>query len=65
ALIHAQKQGITTVTITQRPALLQCVDKILVLKEGTVAMFGERIEVLQALSKNNGNSRQQAPRIEG
>ncbi|NNU47329.1 type I secretion system permease/ATPase [Rhizobium sp. WYCCWR 11279] len=65
ALIHAKKQGITTVTITQRPALLQCVDKILVLKEGTVAMFGERIEVLQALSKNNGNNGQQAPRIEG
>ncbi|OWV91352.1 ABC transporter ATP-binding protein [Rhizobium sp. N122] len=65
ALIHAKKQGITTVTITQRPALLQCVDKILVLKEGTVAMFGERIEVLQALSKNNGNSSQQTPRIEG
>ncbi|MDR9804229.1 type I secretion system permease/ATPase [Rhizobium hidalgonense] len=65
ALIHAKKQGITTVTITQRPALLQCVDKILVLKDGTVAMFGERIEVLQALSKSNGNSAQQAPRIEG
>ncbi|MBY5341415.1 type I secretion system permease/ATPase [Rhizobium leguminosarum] len=65
ALIHAKKQGITTVTITQRPALLQCVDKILVLKDGTVAMFGERIEVLQALSKNNGNNGQQAPRIEG
>ncbi|MGR9058692.1 type I secretion system permease/ATPase [Rhizobium leguminosarum] len=65
ALIHAKKQGITTVTITQRPALLQCVDKILVLKEGTVAMFGERIEVLTALSKNNGNNGQQAPRIEG
>ncbi|MBB3526684.1 type I secretion system permease/ATPase [Rhizobium sp. BK456] len=65
ALIHAKKQGITTVTITQRPALLQCVDKILVLKDGTVAMFGERIEVLQALSKNNSNNGQQAPRIEG
>ncbi|TBG01487.1 type I secretion system permease/ATPase [Rhizobium leguminosarum] len=65
ALIHAKKQGITTVTITQRPALLQCVDKILVLKDGTVAMFGERIEVLQTLSKNNGNNGQQAPRIEG
>ncbi|MFS8144157.1 type I secretion system permease/ATPase [Rhizobium sp. BR 249] len=65
ALIHAKKQGITTVTITQRPALLQCVDKILVLKDGTVAMFGERIEVLQALSKNNANGGQQPPRIEG
>ncbi|MGO7998231.1 type I secretion system permease/ATPase, partial [Rhizobium ruizarguesonis] len=65
ALINAKKQGITTVTITQRPALLKCVDKILVIKEGTVAMFGERIEVLQALYKSNGNSSQQAPRIEG
>ncbi|MBB3388490.1 ATP-binding cassette subfamily C protein [Rhizobium sp. BK275] len=65
ALIHAKKQGITTVTITQRPALLQCVDKIMVLKDGTVAMFGERMEVLQALSKGNGRNGQQTPRIEG
>ncbi|RCW21158.1 ATP-binding cassette subfamily C protein [Ciceribacter lividus] len=54
ALLHAKKQGITTVTITQRPSLLQAVDKILVLKDGTVAMFGERVDVLNALSKNNG-----------
>ncbi len=65
ALIHAKKQGITTVTITQRPALLQCVDKIMVLKDGTVAMFGERTEVLQAISKGNGRNGQQPPRIEG
>ncbi|WP_454853047.1 type I secretion system permease/ATPase [Rhizobium binxianense] len=65
ALLHAKKQGITTVTITQRPALLQCVDKILVLKEGSVAMFGERMEVLKALSRNNNSNGQQAPRIEG
>ena len=65
ALIHAKKQGITTVTITQRPALLQCVDKIMILKDGTVAMFGERMEVLQALSKGNGRNGQQTPRIEG
>lgn len=65
ALIHAKKQGITTVTITQRPALLQCVDKIMVLKDGTVAMFGERVEVLQAISKGNGRTGQQSPRIEG
>ncbi|MEZ2128491.1 MULTISPECIES: type I secretion system permease/ATPase [unclassified Sinorhizobium] len=66
ALIHAKKQGITTVTITQRPALLQCVDKILVLKEGSVAMFGERVEVLKALSGRTGNAAgPQAPRVEG
>ncbi|ATN33145.1 type I secretion system permease/ATPase [Rhizobium sp. ACO-34A] len=61
ALIHAKKQGITTVTITQRPALLQVVDKILVLKDGSVAMFGERVEVLKALSKSAGG---EAPRLD-
>lgn len=64
ALIHARKQGITTVTITQRPALLQVVDKIMVLKEGTVALFGERDKVLRALSgKPDGG--EAPPRIEG
>ncbi len=67
ALIHAKKQGITTVTITQRPALLQCVDKILVLKDGSVAMFGERADVLKALSgrPGDGGNGGQAPRIGG
>ncbi|MBN9031773.1 MAG: type I secretion system permease/ATPase [Rhizobiales bacterium] len=67
ALMHAKKQGITTVTITQRPALLQCVDKILVLKDGTVGMFGERMEVLKALSGNRGQQQQGGaePRIGG
>lgn len=69
ALIHAKKQGITTVTITQRPALLQCVDKILVLREGSVAMFGERAEVLKAMSaprpKDSLSGGQQAPQISG
>ncbi len=64
ALQHARKQGITTVTVTQRPALLQCVDKIMVLNEGTVAMYGERNEVLAALGvKANGGQPQQ--RIQG
>ncbi|MFK3691358.1 type I secretion system permease/ATPase [Agrobacterium tumefaciens] len=64
ALLHAKKQGITTVTITQRPALLQCVDKIMVLKDGSVAMFGERLDVLKALS-GNGRPGSQSPQIEG
>lgn len=50
ALLHARQQGITTVTITQRTALLNCVDKIMVLNAGTVAMLGARTEVLRALS---------------
>ncbi|MNX76523.1 Type I secretion system ATP-binding protein PrsD [compost metagenome] len=64
ALLHAKRQGITTVTITQRPALLQCVDKIMVLKDGSVAMFGERMDVLKALS-GNGRPASQSPQIEG
>ncbi|SEQ37566.1 ATP-binding cassette, subfamily C [Devosia sp. YR412] len=50
ALVHARNQKITVVTITQRPALLQHVDKILVLNNGSVGMFGTRTEVLKALS---------------
>lgn len=50
ALAHAKSQAITVVTITQRPSLLQSVDKILVLSNGTVALFGMRQDVLSALS---------------
>ena len=64
ALVHAKKQGITTVTITQRPALLQCVDKIMLLNEGTVAMFGARNDVLAAIGAKPKDEKS-APRIAG
>lgn len=51
ALQHAKEQKITVITITQRPALLQSVDKILLLVNGTVALFGMRQDVLQALAQ--------------
>jgi len=50
ALEHAKKNNITVITITQRPALLQQVDKVLLLVSGTVALFGGRKDVLQALA---------------
>ncbi len=50
ALEHAKENRITMITITQRPALLNNVDKILLLVNGTVALFGVRKDVLQALS---------------
>ncbi|ATU92717.1 type I secretion system permease/ATPase [Phyllobacterium zundukense] len=53
ALFHAKKHKITVVTITQRPALLNCVDKIMVLSNGSVTMFGTRATVMEALSKKN------------
>lgn len=49
ALQHAKQQKITMITITQRPSLLTSVDKILLLVNGTVALFGMRTEVLKAL----------------
>jgi ATP-binding cassette, subfamily C, type I secretion system permease/ATPase len=53
ALSHAKKNKITVVTITQRPALLSCVDKIMVLSNGTVVMFGSRATVLEALARKS------------
>src|SRR5690606_30083134 len=49
ALRHAQENKITVATITQRPALLNSVDKILLLVNGTVALFGMRMDVLSAI----------------
>ncbi|WEX10467.1 type I secretion system permease/ATPase [Chelativorans sp. AA-79] len=51
ALQHARENRITVITITQRPALLDSVDKILLLVNGTVALFGKRQDVLQALAQ--------------
>lgn len=53
ALEHAKREKITVVTITQRPALLNCVDKIMLLNNGTVALFGHRQDVLKTLSDGN------------
>jgi len=50
ALKHAREQKITVITITQRPALLNSVDKVLLLVNGTVALFGMREDVLKALA---------------
>ncbi|MGB3539998.1 MAG: type I secretion system permease/ATPase [Mesorhizobium sp.] len=53
ALAHAKQEKITVITITQRPSLLNCVDKILLLANGTVSMFGVRQDVLKALAPLN------------
>lgn len=45
-LMRAKKRGITTVTITQRPTLLEFVDKILVMKDGKIEAYGPRNVVL-------------------
>ena len=55
ALNRIKSRGCTTLVITHRTKILQCVDKMLVLKEGQIAAFGPKNDVLAALT------RQQAP----
>ena len=61
ALVEAVKAlkaaGTTLVLITHRPNILAHVDKILVMNEGQVAMFGPRDEVLAKLSGPKSSSR--------
>lgn len=48
-LASLHKEGITTVIIAHRPTVIQGVDKILVLKDGAVLMFGPRDAVIAKL----------------
>ncbi|WP_425487008.1 type I secretion system permease/ATPase [Microvirga makkahensis] len=50
ALVRAKERGITVVAITQRPALLKSVDKIMIMKDGSVQAFGTRDEILPILA---------------
>jgi PrtD family type I secretion system ABC transporter len=45
-----KREGATAITISHRPSLLAHVDKLLVLKDGQVEMFGPRAEVVARLS---------------
>lgn len=49
ALQRAKRQGITVVVVTQRPALLNIVDKVLILRAGRADAFGSPQEVLRRL----------------
>lgn len=49
-LLNAKRRGVTTVTVTHRPSVLQCADKILVLHEGEAKLFGPTAEVMKKLS---------------
>jgi ATP-binding cassette subfamily C protein len=50
AMVKAKQRGTTVVAITQRPALLNSVDKIMILNNGSVQAFGPRADVLPILS---------------
>ena len=46
-LVRARQKGVTTIVITQRPALLNIVDKVLILRAGRADAFGPPKEVLR------------------
>ncbi|HWX51361.1 MAG TPA: type I secretion system permease/ATPase [Roseomonas sp.] len=49
ALDGLKARGCTVVLVSHRPALVQGVDKVLLLKDGAVELFGPRAEVLKRL----------------
>lgn len=61
ALRHAKENRITVIVITQRPALLRHVDKILLMTNGTISMFGRRDEVLRALAAHTAGHLPDSP----
>jgi ATP-binding cassette subfamily C protein len=63
ALIRAKEKGITVVTITQRAALLRSVDKIMILNNGSVQMFGTRDEVIPVITGRKPNGSGDGPPI--
>ncbi len=50
ALRHAKERGVTTVIVAHRPSILAEVDKLLLLNEGKVALFGPREDVMAKLN---------------
>jgi ATP-binding cassette subfamily C protein len=45
--MRAKDKGVTTIVITQRPALLNIVDKVLILRGGRADAFGPPRDVLR------------------
>ena len=65
AIHRAGEAGITVVVITQKPSLLSVVDKIMLLADGNIALFGERQQVLQQLSQRSNGGNPPAPQRGG
>jgi ABC-type protease/lipase transport system fused ATPase/permease subunit len=50
AMRRLKEEGVTLLIIAHRPSLLGGVDKLLVLREGTVEVFGSRAEVMRRVT---------------
>jgi ATP-binding cassette subfamily C protein len=53
-LQRAKQRGVTVAVVTLRPALLNSVDKVLILRSGRLEAFGRPSEVLHRLVRGNG-----------
>jgi surface protein len=51
-IANLKSSGRTVVVVSHRPQILNSVDKILVLVDGTIKLFGDKNEVLEVLSKS-------------
>ncbi|GMO61814.1 hypothetical protein BwSF12_78600 [Bradyrhizobium ottawaense] len=67
-LQRARRRGVTAVVVTLRPALLNSVDKVLILRAGRAEAFGSPSEVLHRLVRSparvGGDEPEQRQRIE-
>lgn len=59
-LQHLKSQGCSVLVITHRTSVLPAADKVLMLRDGQVAAFGPRDEVLAALQKAKQQAQQQS-----
>lgn len=62
AITDLKARGTTVYLITHRMNILKVVDKLLVMREGTVAMFGPRQQVLTALQQGSQTAKTTPPK---
>ena len=55
ALAAAKANGTTIILITHRPSIVGVCDKLLVLRDGAMAQFGPRADVLRAVTAASQN----------
>lgn len=60
SILEMKNEKSTIVLVTHRPQILNIVDKVLVLQDGKVAMFGPKQDVIQKLSGAQGQQQQTA-----
>jgi ATP-binding cassette subfamily C protein len=63
ALGRAKDKKITIVAITQRPSLLQSVDRIMIIKDGTTQTIGKRDEIIPLLNGRPPNANGAPPPV--